>query len=471
LNSAVKTDDDRERPAQRSAWAWWWYLGNGAALVTLVLVPVWIKTALHQFHNYDLGIMAQALHRIRSGNLNPFLPGLNLPLFNDHFDPIVVLFAPLSRLLEPAYAALTVEHVLILLSPLPVILLCRKQADQLWFACFATSYLLFNRGIVSALSYPVHPTTWAALFAVILAAAVAARRFALATLAAVLLMGCKEEFPFVVALLGLCLLLRKERKAGSAMLILACAWCIAAFALRPMLVGETHDYAGRVLRPILTHPIETLGRRLREGEGIRRFVLCILPLLPLALWLRKSRSSPDWTILAAVTPLLAIRFLDGAWKFHYMAPVAALILFTFWRREEARALPRRYAIAAAVIAIFTSIGPLAETVSVYASAPELRGPHRAALDEAMTILRRNPGGKALVEGNLTPLLAARPDVFQIGGPQPLQDYRFLMAEKPPAGDPWPLKPSDILRLIETWRQDSSLRILRDDAFVFLAEKR
>lgn len=467
----IKTTSAGGEPRDRySTFAWRWYFGNVAALILLVLVPVWLKTALHRFHNYDLGIFAQALHSIRLGDLNPFLPALNIPIFNDHFDPILIVFAPLARIMEPAYAALTIEHMLVILSPLPILLLCRKEVRHLPYVCFAVTYLLFNRGTISALNFPVHPTTWASLFIVLLAVSIAGRRYGLLLFASVCLMACKEEFPFVVAMIGACFLLKRQFKIGSAMLVLAIAWCAVAFGLRPMLVGETHHYGSRILMPIMTDPVTTLGTCFSDLKGLKRLLQCCLPFLPLIIWGIRNRVSPDWLLLSGVIPMLAIRFLDGAWAFHYMAPVAALFVAAAWRKDQP-GLPVRYAVAGAVIVILTSIGPISKTVSIYGSVQDLSSMRMKAIDDARSQLIREADGKALVEGNLSPLLAKRPGVFQIGGVQPPQEYRYLFTEKPPSGDPWPLKHSDIVKIIDEWRNRPSSVVIRDDEFIFFAEKK
>lgn len=456
--------------APNAAFAWWWYCGHVVAVSLLVLFPVWLKTAQHGFHNYDLGIFAQALQAIRLDDLNPFLPALNMPIFNDHFDPILILFAPLARLLPPAYAALTIEHMLVLLSPLPILLLCRKAPHHFAYACLATTYLLFNRGMMSALSFPVHPTTWASFFIVLFAMAAAERRHGMLLVSSVLLMACKEEFPFVVATVGVCLVCRKDFRIGIAILALSLIWCLVAFGVRPMFAGETHHYASRVLTPILTDPFTTLGTRLSDLKGMKRLFQCVLPLIPLVVWGIRNRISPNWVLLSGALPLLAIRFLDGAWSFHYMAPVAALFAVGMWRKDQPR-LPFGYVLAGALMAILTSISPISKGVATYGTIRDFGGKRMTAIEDARFHLLRETNGNALVEGNLTPLLARRKGVFQVGGVQPAQEYRFLLTEKPPGGDPWPLNHADIQEIMDDWRSRSSTVIHRDDDFVFFAEYR
>jgi uncharacterized membrane protein len=460
---------DPATQTHRRLTVWKWYCGNVALLIMLGIAPVWIKTALHQYHNYDLGIFAQALHAIRPGNLNPFIPALNIRLFCDHFDPILILVSPLAKGLEPAYAALLVEHVLILLMPLPVVLACRRNRKTTPFVCFAITYLLFNRGIMSAIAFPVHPTTWASFFMVALGVCVNKQRWGWVLPASILLMACKEEFPFVILMIGIGLTCQKHFTIGMGLMALASFWMGVAFGIRPWLLDHTHGYASRVLSPLLHAPAITIWERLRNIGEAKRLLQSLLPLIPAAYWLLKQRSRPNWIMVIAAVPLLAIRFLDGAWTFHYLAPVAPLLLLAAWRPNVLSTLPWRYAALGIVIAALSASGPVSKAVAVYANINALNSDRLSSIAAARAHLLLNAHGGALVEGNLLPLLARRDNVFQIGGVQPNQAYRFFLAEKPPMGDPWPMSHSDIDRLITEWRSDATVRVLRDDAHIFFAE--
>lgn len=445
----------------------WWYAGNVILLTVTLLVPVWLTTALHRYHNYDLGIFAQALASIRPGNLNPFLPAINLRLFNDHFDPILLLVAPLTTVLEPAYAALLAEHVLVLLSPLPLVVMFRRSEYSPLLAV-AITYLLFNRGMLSALSYPVHPTTWAAFFMVLAGAILLRGRLVWLPATAVLLMACKEEFPFVVLVLGLGVLVQGRRRWGSALAILALAWIAGVFLLRPALLGPTQEYASRILKPMVEAPLTTLLNRLTTLGEAKRFGQTLFPLVPLLYALWRGRIAPNWIFLAAGLPLLAIRLIAGAWNFHYLAPVAPLLLLALFRGHGT---PLRWRHASlCILAVFVAgVGPLAKGLRTYVHVAELRGPRMAAVNGARMHLLEHSEGAALVQGNLTPLLARRGQVYQIGGVQPDREYRFVMAEMPPGGDPWPLTHAQIARRVAGWRQDPRVTVLVDDEYVFLAE--
>ena len=460
---------DTTTQTNRRLTAWNWYCGNATLLIMLCIAPVWIKTALHQYHNYDLGIFAQALHAIQLENLNPFIPALNIQLFCDHFDPILILVSPFGKVLEPAYAALLVEHLLILLIPLPVVLAYRHNQNATPFVCFAITYLLFNRGIMSAIAFPVHPTTWASFFIVCIGVCVNKRKWGWVLLASILLMACKEEFPFVILMIGIGLTCQKHFKIGVSLIALASFWILVAFGIRPWLLDNTHGYASRVLFPLFQAPVTTILERLRNIGEARRLLQCVLPLIPAAYWILKQRSQPNWIMVIAVVPLLAIRFLDGAWNFHYLAPVAPLLLLATWRPNVVSTFPWPYAAIGITIAALAAFGPVSKAVTVYTDVSDLSSDRLSSIDEARLHLLRNTNGAALVEGNLSPLLARRDNVFQIGGVQPNQSYRFFLAEKPPKGDPWPLLHSDIDRRINEWRSNVKVCVLKDNAHIFFAE--
>lgn len=460
---------DNRAIGRRQLTVWHWYLGNAGLLVMLCLVPVWIKTALHQYPAYDLGIFAQALHSLRPSDLNPFIPALDIRLFCDHFDPILIVASPLGHLIEPAYAALLTEHMLVLLTPLPLVLLCRRQPELITFACFAITFLLFNRGIASALSFPVHPTTWASCFVVIAGVSVIQRRWAWLIVASILLMACKEEFPFVVLMIGIGLMCQKQFRVGGILVLLAVSWMVFAFGVRPWLFGNTHNYASRVLSPLFESPLEAIGGRLARIKEMKRLFQCALPLIPVAYWLYRKRAGCNWIMPVAVLPLLAIRFLDEAWKFHYLAPVAPFFLLALMGKDIAK-LPRRVASLGMVLTILLSGSAIGKAVAVYGHIDELWSARRAAIEEARTYMLEHASGNAIVEGNLSPLLARRANVFQIGGVQLSQPYRFLLVEKPPLGDPWPLSHDDVSLMIDVWRKQPDTTILTDDEHIFFAER-
>ena len=88
--------------------------------VFLLLVWLPVESALNAycFNNYDLGIYAQALKLISFENINPYLSTRDVRIFNDHFDPVLLIFAPFAELVPPALLAIRVEMVCVFIASL-----------------------------------------------------------------------------------------------------------------------------------------------------------------------------------------------------------------------------------------------------------------------------------------------------------------------------------------------------------------
>ncbi|MCK5379592.1 MAG: DUF2079 domain-containing protein, partial [Acidobacteria bacterium] len=77
-------------------------VGCGAAaavLIGTILIPAWLRLNWHGFHNFDLGIYAQALFRLSLDDLNPWLTLRDVRVFNDHFDPVLFGVAPFAKIM------------------------------------------------------------------------------------------------------------------------------------------------------------------------------------------------------------------------------------------------------------------------------------------------------------------------------------------------------------------------------------
>jgi hypothetical protein len=181
-------------------------------------------------------------------------------------------------------------------------------------------------------------------------------------------------------------------------------------------------------------------------------------------------------MLLAALPMLGLRLVAGAWGHHYLAPVAACLAAAAWPRQRGQELPVRVMFASLLLLAATSGGTLLGLAdhALHGDTGILEPGQAARLEaigEARALLLAQPRGKALVEGNLFPLLATRPDLYTLGGTQGSAGnvYRFVLVEQPPRGDAWPLGGDQLRERIARWRQSPDCRVLRDDASVFFAE--
>ncbi|MFN7684635.1 MAG: hypothetical protein ACK5QT_04395 [Oligoflexia bacterium] len=103
----------------------------------LVATPVLLNWLRFCYNNFDLGIYSQALANISFADLNPWLSVRQIRIFNDHFDPVLVFFAPFARLIEPSLAAILIELAFVL----------------------ATGFVLWRRSRVTAILMLFGPAT------------------------------------------------------------------------------------------------------------------------------------------------------------------------------------------------------------------------------------------------------------------------------------------------------------------------
>jgi uncharacterized membrane protein len=453
---------------------WGTYTVAAALLVTGWAPIIFIRISIDSFSNYDLGIYSQAIYRLSWNELNPWLSVRAINLFNDHFEPILLIAAPLAKLIEPAYAGAIVELVAVVLSPTAVVWLWKRGQIDAGAGAIAIVYLLHCRGILAALLFPFHPTTWAILPAAWLAATILAdvRRGVLLSLLA--LFCCKQEFPLMGMMVALLYATRREFRFAILIGSLSAAWFAAAVWLRPIVLGPVHDYlSGRLLSP------EGLWATIERGwYGIqwRGIVHVLLPLLPLAAWAVWNRESTLWQLWLLLVPPVALRYLGQAWMLHYMPPLLPVLVFGLLPLGAQARLPRSIVLGTFAMLVAMNVGfwlRSAETLSYDRLPTDVawNAERVAAIEQARQFLLAHPEGTALIQGNLLPRLVRRPEVYMVAGghDRGSTTFRYVLVEKPPSGYTWPASPADYRSLIDRWRAVPDARVILDDEHVFLAE--
>ena len=125
MDSSPDAPPRRPVPPEESPRARGWLVPGLLAVFTvfagLVVAPVWLRAARYCYSNYDFGIYVQALARLSPSDLNPWLSGRQIHIFNDHFDPVLLLVQPLADVLPPFQAGLLAEALLGLLAVGPAL--------------------------------------------------------------------------------------------------------------------------------------------------------------------------------------------------------------------------------------------------------------------------------------------------------------------------------------------------------------
>lgn len=489
----------------------WFRLGLPVLLVIWVVLwicPILVSGLHFVYPAFDLGIYAEALHRISHGDLNPFLDTRGLRIFADHFDPVILPVALLTRGSDPALAAIAIEGGFFLASALVLYIMALRGTLSPATAWLAICYLLFNLATQNATGFPVHPTAWSVLPLVLLAVGRTKAMPKLTFFSMALLLACKEEFVFSAFLVGVYLLLRRETRLGWATLMLATAWGGFVFGLRDLVFGHSMDYGGGLLREALHHPFRTLWASLSTGKAVTVIVATFLPVLLLVFLARTREGAPVkssrdlvWFWCLLLLPMVAIRLLSpGHWQHHYSVPLAAVSAGFLVEWSVGRYWPRWVLWAIPLLLLLTSAEGLVRRVRM--DTPFLRhlstaqrGERRAALEAARGFLLEHREGSVVAQQNLVPRILARRQVFLLsplktgrwadvaitpreGGAwvidgtmvrSPEAGFRYLWLEKPPAGDPDPVTHEEIASILKRLRALSNVVWHRDDAYQFLVE--
>jgi hypothetical protein len=196
--------------------------------------------------------------------------------------------------------------------------------------------------------------------------------------------------------------------------------------------------------------------------------------------MHREKIRPNAVILSFLISVVSIRFLSVRWYFHYGPPVVAPLVLSCLPAVTSgrqKMIPKWVLGSALVILIAINGGELTRNLgTIFGRGADMCEGGRdrlVSINRGVDFLSGHIEGRVLVGGNLLPALAARPEIYQVGGEQSgdasQEPYRYVFVEKPPRGDPWPLDRQRIEELIGIWRGMDSVIVHYDDGYVFLAE--
>jgi uncharacterized membrane protein len=300
---------------------------------------------------FDLGNMTQAVWSTANGDVLSVtdVHGEQISRLGAHFDPILVLLAPLWWLWPNPELLLVVQAVAVAAGALPVFWLARKQLGDGWAAAsIALAYLLaapaqwltMSDFHPVALACPLLLFAWWQLDA--------GRLWAFALLAATA-MTTKEHVGLAVAAMGIWYAVRhRSPRAGAVIAVIGgVVALVAVFVVVPHFASaESSAFESRYDDPSL------------EGRDLSYLAALLLPLalLPLGAPLAALAALPELAL-----NVLSTTMTQTSVKTHYAA-VAMPALFAASIFAAAR-LDRRlgYAAAVASLAGMLVLGPLGRT--------------------------------------------------------------------------------------------------------------
>lgn len=193
---------DAAATATQRKWLW----GSITTVVLMHATVVYLRYAAF-LSSMDLAIYANACH----GGLYSTMKG-DVWLLADHFEPVLLLFAPMCRMFSPALSLLAVQTIGWGVGAGGIYALATRSGYRPALAWLCSLLYLYFTGHVTIAYYDFH------LLALMLALvpwlwwAVVAERYALLILFGLLYIGLKESAPLSLAGLGLLLALTGKQK-------------------------------------------------------------------------------------------------------------------------------------------------------------------------------------------------------------------------------------------------------------------
>ncbi|MGB0452649.1 MAG: DUF2079 domain-containing protein [Bacteriovoracaceae bacterium] len=406
----------------------------------------------HCTHAVDFSIYQQAIGEIaNTGNLNPYLTVRDMKIFNDHFDPIILLAAPFVKLFNYWPGSYFLFEYLFFTALIALTLFYCKHLT-LNQRLSAVLMILFTKGILSGLNFPIHPTTWIMLPGFLLPWIIERDRpkeiigfFVLTSL-------FKETMPLV--LMCLSLVFFKRRKLFFGLLAFCIAMNVFNFHFRGILFGETKAYAGTFSKFTNDPNFNVIDFIL--GQNYKAIFKMFLPFLFIYGFLIKDKKWKDPTVIKThffVIPVFGIQYLREEFHYQYgaqiVAPLIGLILLPKFKSVFFD--NKRRLVALCLVFILTGMGSISKNVRAALRinrknclpTPEKRFENEQLREFVRSRIKNNE--TVLVTGGLVPDLY-RPGmkIYQMAYfSKALDFYDYVIFERKRGGLVYPLHENDI----------------------------
>jgi uncharacterized membrane protein len=445
---------------------WLVVCGFAVAYGAVALLRHW-----HFDSSYDLAIYDQAVwHLSRLEPPASSFRGLT-NLFGDHFDPVIVMFAPLFWIAPAAETLLAAQAVLLALSILPVLAYAQDRLPRRIAMTIAVAYGLFW-GMQQTAVFDVHEAAFAPLAVALLLLAMERKQWRWFYAAAVAVAVVKEDLPPFLVGVGAYLFLRGERRRGGVVLAasLIAFIVIVGFVIPAANVTGVYGYTG-MYDEVLRHPWSILVRLVTPPMKVMTACLWVAPFAALPL------ASPLSVLLA---PFAIERFLSSSqnhWGtiFHYSAPLApivamaaadGLVRVTSRIRDEPFRL-RTTATLAGMCVVLAALLPGHQPLwRLFSPASYHFGALEHAGRDALGLIPAD--ASVVAQTNVAPHLSHRASLYRLDPRAPDADYVIAVDGR----SPWPLANfQDIRTLLQERQQRGYQVVFERDGWIVLQRPR
>jgi len=438
------------------------------------------------FHAIDFGIYQQALYELaHSGSLNPYMTIRDLNVFNDHFQPILFLTIPYIWLTGSSpFALIFWEWAWFVVALIAVIFFKRKDQSSLEETLYLLGFVVFSKGFLSGMEFPIHPGTWVGASFLAVAYFLYKKNFKGVYLA--LLSTClfRESFPFAFMGISLFYLMNKEWRHFLIMLGTGVGLYILFYKVRPVFTGLLFDYSKIFTVPLSTDPIGFIIERARVFNYKTLFKISYPLLIPIY-FIFKSEvktqkeffSHPFVGIIFMMAPLWGLHFLADKFGYHYgtglMIPfVGGIVFSSFYKSQQGN---KGLLTLCLLLFIVSSSSIYTKMVKQLVSSQTKSCVMTAdKCEKTKSLLEKVESIKSseliMTTGRVAPrLIKPGRQVFQIGMFSRVpESFDYLLIERHPGDNKWPLSEGQIDKIQQNC-QGHIQEILQQDEFYFFAK--
>ncbi|MFE7326309.1 DUF2079 domain-containing protein [Streptomyces sp. NPDC057565] len=423
-------------------------------------------------HSFDLGIFEQAVRSYAHGHLPVSeIKGPDFPILGDHFSPILALVAPVYRLWPSAMALLVVQAALVAVSVMPLAVWARRALGSAAAVVIGVGYGL-SWGVASAIAIDFHEVAFAAPLLAFSLTALGTDRLRPAVYWALPLLLVKEDLGLTVAVIGLLVARRGERKLG----FITAAVGLAGTVLAMLVILPSLNPAGN---NGYFYFLEGSGGG-AGGPGDLLYRSTVGLITPLAKTTTLLLMLAPTLFLALRSPLIWIALPTLLWRFasnlsthwgadsHHSLVLMTIVFAAFidaliGRRSSVGSLRRYLAGSAAITVLLLPHFPFWQLVqpATWRDDPRIAVAHR--------LMDRIPDGATVQASNqLVPQLTNRTSASLYGWPESRPDPQWIMVDtRVPFNQRWPLNVFQEQEALGLARAQGYLTVSSEQGFVLL----
>ena len=452
---------------------------------------------INEFHlsNTDIIIYVTALQKISFDNINPFIPARQIHIFNDHFDPILFLVAPIVQIfhkvfgISPVIVSMIIEVLFFIATAFLILYLFKKKLITSSLITFVLVYFFYNPTTFDSLGFSIHPTTWSVFPIAILGWTVMTKRFSLIIVSSIFLMSFKEEFPFAILMLSFYYLIKKQKKEGLILFALAGIWILFVYKIRLIIWNnESMSYGSNLLTNFFSQPIDSIINFYLGKKVIQKHIALLFPIIfILILYFKQNKNISikelDYSMLWMLIPVYVIRVITGDGKFymnHYhMAPIVGFLTLFICMNCKNFEIKKKQLIFIIVFILVFSGETIIQRINIFNTHPFLRNHkisnlinQKKAVNESIDYLRQFPNDNIFTLVNTGTYLYNNNYVYFLMRDNHVTNSNakanFYLIEKHPFGNLYNKNRQFFDEKEKELRQNSEIVI--DNQYIFLAKK-